>query len=153
MKPGTRTGPAPRAEKTTRPRPKRMDPHSPWQKLVDERMQDLQITSRALASKISTAARSFTHTTVWAWTRCVDGAPPKATYSHDLNRRLALALDIPPETLAMAYEDSRRHLIITDSKATQRGHIAILRRLFADSTQKTWNKDEIVKLIDEVGSL
>lgn len=153
MKPGTKTGPQPRAQETTRPRPKRVEPFSPWQKLVDQRMIELQVTTRALTEKISTAKRKFAHTTLWAWLRSVEGCPPKETYTADINRKLAIALEIKPDVLAQAYERSRQHLIIGDPQAGTRGPLSVLRRLFADSPKDTWKKAEIVQLIDDITGL
>lgn len=150
MKPGTRLGPAPRLKKTSRPRPKRSDPHSPWQKLVDSRMRDVPITSRALADKISTANWKPAHTTIWAWTRCKDGYPPADTYTHDVNERLARALDLDPSVLAKAYEDSRRTLILANDSAATSGPLQVLRKLFASSQQTTWTKEELVEVIDQI---
>ena len=118
--------------------------------MVDDRMRELGITSRALADKLSTAKRKLTHTTIWAWTKNVEGTPPTATYTEEVNRKLAAALELKPELLAQAFEDSRRHLIISDKDAAQRGKLSVLRKLFADSKQKTWKQAEIVKLIDDI---
>lgn len=150
MKAGNRTGPAPRATNTSRPRPKRSDPHSPWQIMVDDRMRELRVSSRALADKISTPTRKLTHTTIWAWTKNLEGTPPTATYTEEVNRKLAQALDLKPELLAQAFEESRRHLTIADKSVAQRGLLSVLRRLFADSKQENWTSSEIVKLIDDL---
>lgn len=118
--------------------------------MVDDRMRELRVTSRALAEKLSTAKRSLTHSTIWAWTKNLEGTPPPATYTEEVNRKLAAALDLKPELLAKAFEDSRRHLILTDGDAAERGKLSVLRRLFADSKQSTWKRAEIVKLIDDL---
>ncbi len=118
--------------------------------MVDDRMKEMRVTSRALAEKISTAQRSVTHSTIWAWTRNMDGYPPTSSYTDSVNRRLANALNIKPEVLAKAYEDSRRHLILTDPGAADHGKLSVLRKLFADSKQTKWTTEEIVNLIDNI---
>lgn len=150
MKAGTRLGPSPRLEKTTRPRRKRSNPHSPWQIMVDGRMKELRITSRTLAKALSVARSGIANTTIWAWTTNADGYPPPVTYSEEMNNLLANALQIKPDILAKAYEESRRHLIINDSEASYRGPLRILRRIFADSRQKTWTSKEIIQIIDDI---
>lgn len=145
--------PAPRAPVAKSPSRRRVisrvEPFSAWQKLVTSRMQELGLTTRALAKAISTPSWRPEHTTVWAWTKCKDGYPPKDAYSADANLRMAKALELAPEQLAAAYEESRRHLILSRD-APQRGPLSVLRTLFFESTRKTWTKQEIVKLIDEV---
>ena len=121
--------------------------------MVDDRMKELQITTRYLADKLSTSKRTIANTTIWAWTKNIDGYPPKDTYTDEINRKLAHALGIKPEILAQAFEDSRRHLIVADPAAASRGKLSVLRRLFADSKQSTWKREEIVKLIDDIGGL
>lgn len=118
--------------------------------MVDDRMRSLGVTSRDLATKLSTSKKSITHTTIWAWTKNTDGFPPTATYTEEINRKMAHALDIKPEILAQAFEDSRRHLIMADRNAAERGRMSILRRLFADSKQSTWKRAEILQLIDDI---
>lgn len=118
--------------------------------MVDDRMRELSITSRALVDKISPAKRKFAHTTIWAWTRNIEGTPPTATYTDEVNRKLAAALQIKPELLAQAFEDSRRHLVMTDREAASRGKLSVLRQLFTMSSKKTWKSAEIVKLIDDI---
>jgi hypothetical protein len=127
-----------------------MEPHSPWQILVDTRMRDLGVASRTLAKILLPARKSLNHTTVWAWTRNTDGYPPPATYSEEINLLLAQTLQLKPELLAKAYEDSRRHLIIKDNEASQRGPLRILRRIFAESSQKSWSSQEVIEMIDDI---
>ena len=144
---GTR---APAAKKTARKRTiVRVEPFSPWQKLVVARMAELSLSTRDVAAKIRLGDYRPEHSTIWAWTKCKDGYPPKETYASDVNARLAKALEIEPEVLAKAYEDSRRHLILSRD-ATQRGPLSVLRTLFFESSRKTWTKAEIIGLIDQV---
>lgn len=150
MKPGRRNGPSPRLENTSRPRPQRKNPHSPWQILVDDRMRELGISFRALNSVLLPVRESLNHTTVWAWTRNTDGYPPPNTYSSEVNLLIANALQINPDVLAKAYEDSRRHLIISDTHVPQRGPLRILRRIFTESSQQNWSSQEIIQIIDDI---
>ncbi len=113
-------------------------------------MRELGVTSRALAKILLPARNTLNHTTVWAWTRSSDGYPPPATYSEEINSLIAQALQLKPDVLAKAYEDSRRHLIINDNQASQRGPLRILRRIFVESSQKTWSSHEIIQLIDDL---
>lgn len=113
-------------------------------------MSELQIGTRALTEKISSPKRKFAHTTLWAWLRSVDGCPPKEAYTAELNRKLAIALEVQPDVLAQAYERSRQHLIISDPQAGSRGPLSVLRRVFADSPKATWKKAEIVQVIDDI---
>jgi hypothetical protein len=124
-----------------------MEPHSPWQKMVDARQRELRISWRLLEKKL---AKKFTYSTIRAWTFNKEGFPKAESYTEEINRMLAEALELKPELLAQAYEDSRRHLIITDKSAGAKGPLSVLRRLFADSKQTIWTSDEIVKLIDDL---
>ncbi len=129
---------------------KRVDPFSPWQLLVSERCQELGLSTRALTSKISTKDWQPEHTTIWAWLRSPEGTPPAEAYTPAVNRRLALALDLNPDVLAQAFEDSRRRFILNTTSPGQQGPLSVLRMLFADSQRKTWKTEDIVKLIDDV---
>lgn len=150
MPPSKSRAPRPDFKKTPRRSVKRVDPFSPWQLMVTDRMRELGINSRDLAAKITSGKRRFAHTTIWAWTKSQDGAPPKDTYTSEVNRKLAAAIEVSPDLLAQAYEDSRRHLIVNDRSAAVRGPLSILRRLISDSSQTTWTSAEIVKLIDDI---
>lgn len=155
MKAGQRTttysNPAPPAPKTPAKRVvKRVEPFSVWQKLVQERSNELGYSIRVLAAKIVSPTRKFEHSTVWAWLRSPEGTPPAETYTPDLNRRLAAALDIKPDRLAEAFEESRRRFVLADKTPSQQGPLSVLRTLFASSSRKTWKTEEIVKLIDDI---
>ena len=154
MKPGTRTkdfaAPAPRKKVASKRVVKRAEPFSPWQVLVENRRVELGVSTRALAEAISASGKSVEHTTVWAWLRSPVGYPPKETYDVAVNMRLAKALDLRPERLAEAYEESRRHFQLAETATAQQGPLSVLRVLFAESTRKTWKTEEIVKLIDQV---
>lgn len=130
----------------------RGEPFSKWQKLVASRMQELGISTRALAAMISTPSWSPENTTVWAWTRCKDGCPPKDSYSSSVNERMANALELDPDVLAAAYEDARRHLVVA-TESPQRGQLSVLRMMFLGAKQSTWKREEIISIIDQIQGL
>lgn len=118
--------------------------------MVQDRCVELKLSTRALADKIATPRSKFEHTTIWAWLRSPEGTPPGNTYTSDLNRRLATALNIKPDVLASAFEESRRKFTLSTSTPGQQGPLAVLRTIFAESSRKTWKTAEIVKLIDDI---
>lgn len=154
MKPGTRmknySAPTPQGENPRRRIVKRVEPFSPWQLLVQQRCTELGLSTRALAQKIVMNGRRFEHTTIWAWLRSPEGVPPAETYTAELNRTLATAIEASPDVLAMAFEESRRKFLIATASPAQQGPLSVLRMLFAGSQRKTWKTEEIVKLIDDV---
>ncbi len=129
---------------------KRVEPFSEWQLLVQERCQELNISTRALASKIATPQRTLEHTTIWSWLRAPEGSPPAAHYTPDLNRRLAHALDLEPDRLAEAFENARRRFIIHNNTPSQQGPLTVLSMIFKSSGRETWKTEELVKLIDDI---
>lgn len=129
---------------------KRVDPFSPWQTLIYDRCTELGISTRALAEKIAGPRVAYEHTTIWAWLRSPDGVPPGNTYTADLNKRLAAAINVHPDVLAGAFEESRRKFMLTTSAPGQVGPLAVLRMLFDQSQRKTWTTAEIVKIIDDI---
>ena len=129
---------------------KRVEPFSQWQLLVQARCVDLNLSTRALAAKIASPLRNYEHSTVWAWLRAPEGTPPGDTYTTDLNRRLAAALDLTPDRLAEAFDESRRKFILADKTPSQSGPLSVLYLLFTTTGRKTWKTEEIVKLLDDV---
>ena len=157
MKPGTKmrdySAPPPPSgdDKPARKRIiKRVDPFSPWQTLIYDRCTELGISTRALAEKVRGPRSSYEHTTIWAWLRSPEGVPPGTTYTTDLNKRLATAINVHPDVLAAAFEESRRKFLLTTSTPGQVGPLAVLRMLFDQSHRKTWTTEEIVKIIDDI---
>ncbi len=129
---------------------RRVDPFSPWQILVQDRCTELRISTRALAQKIATPRRTYEHTTVWAWLRSPEGTPPGDTYTMELNRNLAKAIEVKPDVLAAAFEESRRKFVLSSATPGQQGPLNVLRTLFSDGKRKTWKTEEIVQLIDDL---
>lgn len=125
---------------------------SPWQALVLERAEITGHTTRSLAEAISTPRRAFANTTLWSWTRCHDGGPPASAYKPEVNRLLAKALGIAPDTLASAYDQSRLCFSTGNNDAATR-RITVLRRMFADSARETWTRAEVVAIIDEITTM
>lgn len=160
MHPGTKVRdfakpkPKPKTEPDGKPKQqrviKRVEPFSSWQILVQDRCTELRISTRALADKIATPRKSYEHSTLWAWIRSPEGVPPGAAYTQELNARLAAAIEVHPDVLSSAFEESRRKFMQTTSSPGQVGPLAVLRMLFADSMRKTWKTEEIVKLIDNI---
>lgn len=122
---------------------------SPWQALVLERAALTGHTTRSLAEAISTPRRTFANTTLWSWTRCHDGGPSPSAYKPEVNRLLAKALGLAPNTLADAYDKSRLCFSTGNSEA-QTPRMAVLRKMFADSSRETWTREEVVATIDEI---
>lgn len=118
--------------------------------MVQDRCTELRISTRALAQKIATPRRKFDHSTVWAWLRSPEGTPPGDTYTPELNRKLATALEIKPDVLAAAFEEARRKFVLSSATPGQQGPLSVLRTLFATGSRKTWKTEEIVKLIDDI---
>jgi transcriptional regulator with XRE-family HTH domain len=81
--------------------PKAVEPHSPWQLLVEEKRTEKEIALRELASRADIAAG-----TLFNWVRSKTGAPPRTSYTADLNRRLAAVLGVTADELADAYNAS-----------------------------------------------
>jgi hypothetical protein len=129
-------------------RRKRAEPFSKWQKLVIARMDELQLSSRALASKISSPARQVGHTALWAWLRHPEGKPPKQSYDLALNRRLAKALGITPESLMEAFEESNRVFVLKDAQSTSSSALSMLRRLVDAEPGETLKKADVVQWLD-----
>lgn len=129
---------------------KRVDPFSPWQLLIQDRATELKLSTRALAQRIATPRRAYEHTTIWAWLRSPEGTPPGDTYTPELNRALAKALDLKPDVLAAAFEESRRKFVLSSATPGQQGQLSVLRMIFADGKRKTWKTEEVVKLIDDL---
>jgi hypothetical protein len=81
--------------------PKPVNPHSPWQLLVEKQREQIQISIRAVATRAQIPAG-----TLFNWIRARSGAPPRVTYTQDVNKRLAKVLKLKEEELADAYNQS-----------------------------------------------
>lgn len=118
--------------------------------MVHYRMQATELSTRSLAALISGKKKSYSHATVWGWLLSLEGGPPRTTYTQELNVLIAKALDIQSSTLAQAYEESRRALLLTETGKGHSGKLGVLRRLFDSSPGKTWTSEELVLLIDDI---
>jgi transcriptional regulator with XRE-family HTH domain len=81
--------------------PKAVEPHSPWQLLLEKTRADKKITLRELASRAQVPAG-----TLFNWVRSKRGCPSRSTYTAQVNSRFAKALGIPEQKLADAYNSS-----------------------------------------------
>lgn len=127
---------------------KRAEPFSKWQKLVIDRMTELNMSTRALASKISVATRPVGHTALWAWLRHPDGHPPKQSYDRALNTRLAKALGISAETLMEAFEEANRVFVLKEASGGNSNALSMLRKLVESEPGATIDKATLVQWLD-----
>lgn len=100
-KPGSRSRDYDLEPATNKLGPKAMNPHSQWQLLVEKQRETTKQPIRKIAELSQIPAG-----TLFNWVRSKRGAPPRASYTDDLNRNLARALRISPEELAEAYNAS-----------------------------------------------
>jgi transcriptional regulator with XRE-family HTH domain len=81
--------------------PQAVEPHSPWQLMIEKAREEKKITLRDLASRAQIPPG-----TLFNWVRNKRGCPSRSTYTANLNSRFAKALEIKPEDLADAYNRS-----------------------------------------------
>lgn len=81
--------------------PKAVEPHSPWQLLVEKIRKDKHITLRELAARAQVPSG-----TLFNWVRNKRGCPSRSAYTSSVNARFAKALGITQEELAEAYNKS-----------------------------------------------
>lgn len=81
--------------------PKAVEPHSPWQLLVEQTRAQKKITLRDLAARAQIPAG-----TLFNWVRNKRGCPSISTYTAQVNARFARALGTTEEKLADAYNKS-----------------------------------------------
>lgn len=78
------------------------EPHSPWQQLIETRRTELEISMRTLGGLAKISAN-----TLFNWLRSPRGCPPIRSYPATVNKRLAEALQLDPQTLQEKYTQSR----------------------------------------------
>lgn len=78
--------------------PQAVNPHTQWQLAIEDARTELKISLRELASRAHVPAG-----TLFNWVRAKKGAPPRTSYTANINRRLAKALKIPEKQLADLY--------------------------------------------------
>lgn len=125
-------------------------PFSPWQKLVEGRRIEKDLSVRELAASVSTGSSQISYTRIWNWLRHPLGYPPRQAYSETLNARFARALGLAPHKLAEAYEESLRHHHTGSSSKAASEALRAIRAVIANSDRTTWTTAQIVKLIDEI---
>lgn len=79
------------------------EPHSPWQKTIEQRRVQLDFSYRVLAK-----VAKIPDGTIFTWIHGKRGYPTEASYSEAVNKRLAKALEIDPGDLWADYLDSKR---------------------------------------------
>lgn len=100
-KPGSRVRDYNAEPSTNQFGPRAVEPHSPWQKLIESSREEKEITLRDLAARADIPAG-----TLFNWVRNKRGCPPRISYTANMNKRFATALGISPDTLADAYNAS-----------------------------------------------
>lgn len=126
-------------------------PHSIWQRMIDDRMAEKEISLRELATRASSSKEKLTHTRLFHWLRHEDGYPPAAAYTRNINARLARALSLDPARLAEAYDASRRVFGLTEP-APRHQALEALRQAVLDTGQRSLSVKRICKLIDEAAA-
>ncbi len=121
------------------------DPHSPWQILISEKQEELQISTREMSARLAKAGFKVSHINIWCWLRNKQGYPGR-TFTIEMNNILANCLQIPAPALAKALDQSRA---LSKDSLKDRG-LHALRRIVAESTKKTWTKDAILAEIDSL---
>lgn len=130
-------------------------PQSPWQVLVYDRCSQLRYSLRDLSDKVSLPRRKIYHSTLWAWMHNESGTPPPDAYTGDLNERLARALNLDPDTLARAYDESRIQFPgkISREVATESSKLTLLRNMISESRRDSWPRQELIDLIDQFAKI
>jgi len=78
--------------------PQAVNPHTEWQIKIETTRAEKKLSLRELASRANVPSG-----TLFNWVRAKKGAPPRASYTAGVNRRLAKALGIPEKELADLY--------------------------------------------------
>jgi hypothetical protein len=123
-------------------------PHSIWQRMIDTRMAEKEMSLRELAKRVSTKAEPITHTRLFNWLRHEDGYPAPQAYTRNVNARVARALGLDPANLAEAYDASRR-VFGVGQPAPRTPALEHLRQAVLATGQRSLSVSRICKLIDE----
>lgn len=81
--------------------PKYVEPFSPWQLLVEKQRQTHKLPLREVAELAQIPSG-----TLFNWVRAKRAAPPRTSYTQDVNKRLAKAIKADEQELAQAYNAS-----------------------------------------------
>jgi hypothetical protein len=122
-----------------------VDPHSPWQILISEKQEELQISTREMSARLGKAGFNVSHINIWCWLRNKQGYPGRS-FTIEMNNILANCLQIPAAALAKALDQSRA---LSKDSLKDRG-LHALRRIVAESTKKTWTKASLLAEIDSL---
>jgi transcriptional regulator with XRE-family HTH domain len=85
------------------------EPHSPFQKLVDDARRAQRLSGRELAAMIVVNGKPLSQSTLWIWLHNVNGYPHPKAFTRQHLTQLARALKIPESKLREAL-DASRHL-------------------------------------------
>ncbi len=119
---------------------------SPWQRMIEDRRVELNKSLRAV-SDATGGAVSFNG--LWQWLRATSGYPNPRNYSAAKNAALARALDLEPDTLAAAFEQSKlaHGLRSARTSARETTKLELMRKLIQQGG-KTWKQRDLIELID-----
>jgi transcriptional regulator with XRE-family HTH domain len=81
--------------------PKAVEPHSPWQLLIERARLEKGISLREFAAKSEIPSG-----TIFNWVRSKQGCPTRSNYTSTINNKIAAAIGLDPEELASAYNQS-----------------------------------------------
>ena len=79
----------------------RVEPSSPWQRLVEAQRIKHDLSVRQIAILVRIPAG-----TLFSWIRAKSGVPPQEAYIADINQRFAEAIQVDASELQAAYEQS-----------------------------------------------
>jgi hypothetical protein len=88
---------------------KYVDPHSPFQKLVESGRRKQRLSGRQLAAKIVVDGKPLPQSTLWIWLHNENGFPHPKAFDQRHLRQLAKAIRVPIVELEHAL-DASRHL-------------------------------------------
>lgn len=126
----------------TNPKVRRINPVTPWQTMVEENRikQDL---SYAKLNKLT----GITASSLFRWTHDPLGAPPKSSYTAQVNKQLAEAIQVDPIDLARAYDESITAFTSpANPPAPPSQGIDALLDILTNSSKESYKTTEIIKL-------
>lgn len=137
--------------------PKAVNPHSPWQLMIEtsRSLQSISMRHLAHSAKIPPA-------TIFNWVRAKTGDPPRSSYPQATNNHIADTLGVEPTKLWEAYESSLKSVIQPHSvedvggesdsaKPVDRDPIEILLAMLKSASRSQFTLSEI-EAVAEVAS-